>query len=78
MEESLDRVTVSRRNFNALKLSTVMCNQLILFLALCFKPRMIASISRISVEAKNFEGVARFHGALRLKSTDIADEGFKY
>ena len=78
MEVSLDRVAVWLTNCSALKLSTVMCKRLMLFLVLCFSARMIASISRISVEAKNFEGVARFHGALRLKSTDIAAEGFKY
>ena len=46
-----------------------------LFLKHCFRPRMMASISRISVDAKNFKGVARFHGELRLKATEVAAEG---
>ena len=41
-----------------------------LFFVLCFSAKIIASISKISVEAKNFEGVARFHGELRLKATE--------
>ena len=55
-----------------------MCKRLILFLVLCFSPRMVASISRISVEAKNFEGVARLSVELQLNATEIAAEGFEY
>ena len=78
MEVSLDRVAIWLTKCSALKLSTVMCKCLMLFLVLCFSAKMIASISKISVDAKNFEGVARFHGELRLKTADIAAEGFEY
>ena len=77
MEVSLDRVAVWLTNCSALKLSTVMCKRLMLFLVLCFSAKMIASISKISVEAKNFEGVARLSCEFRLYATEIAADGFE-
>ena len=77
MEVSLVRVAVWVTNCRALKLLTVMCRRLMLFFVLCFSAKIIALISKISVEAKNFEGVARFHCELQLYATEIAAEGFE-
>ena len=78
MEESLVRVAAWVTKCRALRLSTVMCRRLMLFFVLCFSAKIIASISKISVEAKNFEGVARLSCELRSKATEIAAEGFEY
>ena len=77
MEVSLVRVAVWVTKCRALKLSTVMCRRLMLFFVLCFRAKIIASISKISVEAKNFEGVARLSCEFQLYATEIAADGFE-